>query len=129
MACYRPAEQPGRSRIFAIPVREDGPTPERDWVPITSGEYSDVRPEFSPDGKLVYFMSLRDGFGCLWAQRLDAATKTPAGQPFPIQHFHSARRSPGSVRTGQRAISIARNMIVTTMEERTGNIWLTELPR
>jgi serine/threonine protein kinase len=129
MAGYRGAEQPGKSRIVAMPIRERGLTPVSDWVPITNGDYSDVLPAFSPNGKLIYFMSRRDGFGCLWAQRLDPATKKPVGPAFAIQHFHSARRSPGSVRSGQRAIAVARNMIVSTMEERTGNIWMSEVPR
>jgi tricorn protease-like protein len=129
MACYRAAEQPGRSRVFAVPIRKAGPTPENEWVAVTSGEFSDAIPRFSPDGRVLYFMSLRDGFGCLWAQRLDPATKKPAGRPFTVQHFHTARRSPGSVRPGHRAISVARNMLVSTMEERTGNIWMAELPR
>lgn len=129
MAGYRGAEQPGRTRIFVVPIHEKELTPESDWVPITNGDYNDVLPAFSPDGKLIYFMSLRDGFGCLWAQRLDPATKKPVGPAFPIQHFHSAGRSPGSVRSGQRAIAVARNMIVSTMEERTGNIWMSEIPR
>jgi len=61
-------------------------------------------------------MSLRDGFECLWVQRLDPAAKTPPGAPFPVYHFHSARRSPAYVRPGQRAISMARDKIVFTME-------------
>jgi serine/threonine protein kinase/Tol biopolymer transport system component len=128
MACYRAAEQPGRSRVFAVPMREAGPTPENEWVAVTSGEFSDAIPEFSPDGRVLYFMSLRDGFACLWAQRLDPATKKPKDLPFAVQHFHSARRSLGA-RPGHRAISIARNMLVATMEERTGNIWMVEQPR
>ena len=128
-ACYLAAEQPGRSRVLAVPIREAGPTPENEWVAVTTGEFSDALPDFSPDGRVLYFMSLRDGFGCLWAQRLDPATKKPKGRPFAVQHFHTARRSPGSVRPGQRAISIARNMLVSTMDERTGNIWMAELPR
>jgi eukaryotic-like serine/threonine-protein kinase len=129
MAGYRGAEQPGKSRIVAMPIREGGMTLESDWVSITNGDHTDVLPAFSPDGKLIYFMSLRDGFGCIWAQRLDPATKKPVGPAFAIQHFHSAGRSPGSVRSGQRAIAVARNMMVSTMEERTGNIWMSEVPR
>jgi hypothetical protein len=33
------------------------------------------------------------------------------------------------VRPGQRAISIARDHVVFTMEERTGNLWMAELDR
>ena len=43
---------------------------------------------WSPDGRLVYLLLDRDGFRCLWAQRLDAATKQPLGTPFAVQHWH-----------------------------------------
>ncbi|MBK5291266.1 MAG: hypothetical protein JJE04_06280 [Acidobacteriia bacterium] len=60
--------------------------------------------------------------------RFDTAAAKPVRDPFPVHHFHSARRSPGFVSGGQRAISIARDTVVFTMQERTGNIWLSESP-
>ena len=48
-------------------------------------------PSWSPDASLLYFWSDRDGSPCLWAQRLDPATKRPTGAPLSIQHFHSQR--------------------------------------
>ena len=47
----------------------------------------------SPNGKLVYFTSSRDGFRCIWAVRLGASYK-PDGDPFPVYHFHKASLSP-----------------------------------
>ena len=120
---------PGRAQIFVAPVREGPPVPNSELIAVTDGQSLDRLPEFSPDGGLIYFMSMRDGYDCLWALRLDRGTKKPAGTPFQVQHFHSARRSPAWVRPGQRAISIARDQVVFTMEERTGNLWMAELDR
>jgi len=120
---------PGRAQIYVAPVREGAPAADRELIAVTDGKNLDRLPEFSPRGGLIYFMSMRDGSDCLWAVRPEAGTKKPAGDPFPVQHFHSARRSPTYVRAGQRAISMARDKIAFTMEERTGNIWMAELDR
>jgi serine/threonine protein kinase len=120
---------PGRAQIFVAPVREGPPVPNSELIAVTDGQSLDRLPEFSPGGGLIYFMSMRDGYDCLWALRLDRGTKKPTGTPFPVQHFHSARRSPAWVPYGQRAISIARDKVVFTMEERSGNLWMTELDR
>jgi hypothetical protein len=48
---------------------------------------------WSPDGALLYFLSEREGFRCILAQRLDPATKRLLGEAFPVRHFHTARRS------------------------------------
>jgi hypothetical protein len=46
-----------------------------------------------PDGNALYYASERDGYRCLWVQRLDAATKRPVGEAQVLQHFHDARAS------------------------------------
>ena len=43
---------------------------------------SDLCPIWSPDGNLLYFLSERDGFRCIWGQKLDPASKRPLGAPF-----------------------------------------------
>ena len=84
---------------------------------------------WSPDGKLLYFLSERDGFRCIWAQRLDPATKHPSGAAFPIRHFHTSRRSLATVGDPLYiGLSVAVDKLVFSMTERTGNIWMTELP-
>jgi Tol biopolymer transport system component len=70
------AVTPGRSRIFVVPFRGAGPVPEADWTAITDGRWDD-KPTWSPDGNLLYMVSERDGFRCIWAQRLHPATKRP----------------------------------------------------
>ena len=75
---------------------------------------------WSPDGTLVYGPADKDGFRCIWAQRLDGATKRPIGLPFPIFHSHTARLT---VYTG---VSVRHDRIVFTMAERTSNIWMAQ---
>ena len=63
------------------------------WIAVTDGQQWDDKPRWSPDGDLIYFTSLRDGFHHLWAQRLGPDSRQPIGPAFPVQHLHSARLS------------------------------------
>ncbi len=116
-----------RSRIFVAPFRNAGLIPEREWIAITdSASDENDKPRWSPDGNTLYFVSKRDGFLCIWAQRLDAR-KRPAGPAIPVFHAHDARRSLANVGIGDLGISVARNKIVFNMSERTGNVWMMNL--
>jgi eukaryotic-like serine/threonine-protein kinase len=115
----------GRSRIFVAPFRSSGPIPESEWIPITDGVWDD-KPRWSADGNALYFMSERDGFRCIWAQRLDDS-KRLLGGAVPIFHAHDARRSLLNVQVGSLELSVARDKIVFNMSERTGNVWMMSL--
>jgi Tol biopolymer transport system component/DNA-binding winged helix-turn-helix (wHTH) protein len=116
------ATTPGRSRIFVAPFRQAGPIPESEWIAITDSVWDD-KPRWSPDGNAIYFISERDGFRCVWAQRLDGS-KHPVGQAIAVFHAHEARRSMLNVPMGALEISVARDRLVFNMQERTGNIWM-----
>lgn len=117
---------PTRRRIFVVPTNGKMPVPQSNWIPITDGQRLDREPRWSPDGKLLYFLSERDGFRCIWAQTLDSETKHPAGTPFPVQHFHRSRFSIRYQDTGTVGLGVARNKIVFAMGETTGNIWMVQ---
>ena len=77
----------GNNRLMVTPFRGAAEIPESQWIPVTDGSSWDRRPRWSPDGNLIYFNSIRDGFQCLWAQRLDPVTKRPAGETFSVTIF------------------------------------------
>jgi serine/threonine protein kinase/Tol biopolymer transport system component len=120
---------PTARRIFIAPFHGAAEIPEKEWIPITDGEAMDRYACWSPDGNLLYFLSEREGFRCIWAQRLDPTTKRPSGTAFPVRHFHTSRRSlmtlGDPLHTG---MSLARDKLVFSMTERTGNIWMASLP-
>ena len=93
-------------------------------VQVTDGSGYDEKPFWSPDGNLLYFLSSRDGFLCLWAQRLDPSTKHPLGDQFEVQPFHQSRYP--LVWSGGVGMWITRDRAAFAMRERTGNIWLAE---
>jgi hypothetical protein len=117
--------------MFVAEVRGEGgetPAPEESWIPITDGKGLDREAAWSPDGNLLYFLSDRDGFRCIWAQRLQPATKRPVGEPSAVLHFHHARRSLRAVgnNVGAIGLSVAKGRLVFALGDVTGNIWLRE---
>lgn len=122
------AVEVGRSRLFITPYRGPTPTGESEWIPITDGTTLDDKPRWSPDGNLLYYLSERDGFRCLWTQPLDAS-KHPAGPPAPVYHFHNARQSIMNVALREDEISVARDKIAFCQGEITGNIWMMTMPQ
>ena len=117
---------PENRRLYIVPFRGETPIPAGEWIPLTDGRYSDDKPCLSPDGNLLYFTSNRDGFMCLWAQRLEPSSKQPRGAPFPVHHFHSTLRSIADVPLGWLGLSVTRDRIVFNQSERTGNIWMAD---
>ena len=115
----------GKERVFISPFP---PQRQEDWLPVTDGASFDAYPRWSPSGNLVYFISDRDGFRCLWVQRLDPATKRVSGSSMPVYHSHASRRSLLNVGANALEISVARDKIAVPMGEVTGNIWMMRLP-
>ena len=98
---------PGRSALYVAPFHGTVPIREQEWIAVTDGASYDIGPSWSPDGTVLYFISERDGFRCLWAQRLDNQTKHAAGAPVSIAHFHAATRSMMHLTTNHVGISVA----------------------
>ena len=114
------------AQIFIARVHASAVASEKDWILVSrDGE----APNWSPDARVLYFWSDRDGSPCLWAQRLDPSTKRPAGAPFGIQHFHGKGLSLRNLYLGAPNIAVARDKIVFSLGEHTGNIWMTRLAK
>jgi hypothetical protein len=75
---------------------------------------------------MLYFSSEQDGHTCIWAERLDPATRHPRGEPFAVQHFHAA-----SLRmvapSFSEPIALAVGKIVLSLESRSGGLWMLKL--
>lgn len=117
---------PGKRRIFVGRLRGNTLGSESEWIPVTAGTEVDMTPSWSPDGNLLYFISERDGFRCIWGQRLDPATKTAVDPPFAVQHFHAAARTLLTnfrANPSQIGFSASTRGLVYSLEELRGNIW------
>jgi Tol biopolymer transport system component len=110
-------------KLYIAPVRES-PVPRSEWILATDG---DAKAQFSPDGRLLYFLSGRDGFLCIWAQRL-SPDMHPIGKAFAVYHSHQCRRSLGNTTPALLNLSVAPGMIVFNETGFTGNIWRLDPP-
>jgi Tol biopolymer transport system component/DNA-binding winged helix-turn-helix (wHTH) protein len=113
----------GKGGVWVAQLRDSSPAIENDWFPITSGDGTADKPRWSADGTIIYHTSDRDGFWCLWGQRVHPTTRRPVGPAFPLYHFHSARLSIANVARGGQEISVGNDMILLNLAEMTGNIW------
>jgi WD40-like Beta Propeller Repeat len=116
------------SQILIAPVRHGSAGTEAEWIPVTDGLHSDDKPQFSADGNTVYFTSTRDGYLCIWAQKLDPATKRPFGSPFVYEHFHNSSGHFASINQIASDLSLARDKILINLPEIRPAIWMTQMP-
>jgi Tol biopolymer transport system component len=113
-----------QSQILLVPVENGTPAGPDRWIAVDHHPNGwDDKPRWSPNGNLLYFTSDRDGYLCLWAQRMESRTKKLLGTPFPVYHFHNARLSMGNLDTGILEIGVAQDKIIIGLGELTGNIW------
>jgi len=118
---------PGNTQIFVVPFQGEVPQQEKDWIAVTKRDAVHAHPRWSPDGNLLYYQSDRDGSKCIWAQHLNPDTKNPVGEPFGVYHSHNARLALGNITGAPRVwVSVARDKMVFSMGELSGNIWMME---
>lgn len=68
-------------------------SPEQ-WIPIDRSGAQNEQPQWSPDGRTLYYLSDADGWWCIRARHFDPTIGNPLGPPFDVFHFHSYRLSP-----------------------------------
>lgn len=115
------------ARIYVARFASGRTVPPAEWIRVTEGMGIDQNPCWSPDGNLLYFLSERDGSRCIWARRLNPITKQPAGDAFPVYHFHVARRSLlMNVRADPSHIGLSAggDRLIFSMDEIAGNVWM-----
>jgi serine/threonine protein kinase len=114
------------AQVFVAPAAPAQAVPRKDWIAITAGQSEDIEPAWSPNGSLLYFFSDRDGSRCIWARVVDPVTKAPKGEPFAVQHFHTARRSLRRIlgNAGFPGLHAVPGRLIFAFGELTGNVWL-----
>jgi Tol biopolymer transport system component len=110
--------------IYIAPFRGLSEVPPQDWLAVTDGNSMDREGVWSPGQDILYFLSERDGFRCIWAQRLDRESHRAVGKPWPFRHFHRARYSLLNVgSTGDVGLTLANNRMTFSLTETIGSIW------
>jgi Tol biopolymer transport system component len=109
--------------VFVAPFRGRVPVPRSEWVQITTEEVFAQAVGWSPDGKELYYLSDRDGFRCLWAQRVDMRTRQPAGLPVEAYPIHRPFGHP-VLKPGAFEAAMSRDSFFLSMGEMHADIWM-----
>ena len=120
-----------KAQLMIAAVKNGHAAPIPDWIAVTDGGFSDDKPQFSPDGNTVYFTSDRDGYLCIWTQRLDPRTKHPMGSPTAYEHFHNTLgREAVSFAERQRMadLTVTADKILINLPHRRDDLWRTQVP-
>jgi Tol biopolymer transport system component len=117
---YRASVEDPFQQIFIAPVEASSRVEPDRWIAVTDRKYFDANPEWSRNGKLLYFISDRDGFSCLWAVTLDPATKKPLGEPFALKHFHANPQHYMYFPT----YSVGPDRIVISLDDVRSDLWM-----
>ena len=107
------------STLYVIPTA-GGP-----WIRITDGRHWDDKPRWSPDGKMIYFVSSRAGFFNVWGIRFDSSNGTPVGEAFRVTAFENPGLMIPDLITLVE-LSVNQYKLLLNMEERSGSIWVLD---
>jgi Tol biopolymer transport system component len=112
----------GKAAIYAAPVRDE-PAREKEWALVCEDDHYLDSPKWSPNGKLLYYLSERSGECGIWTQRFDPAARKPLGTAFAVFRPNSARRGM-NLPAGNGALGVAPGRLIFYMAEGLGNIYM-----
>jgi len=92
---------------------------------ITEGGYWDDKPRWSPDGKIIYYVSGRGGVFNVWGVHFDTVKGKPVGVPFRVTSFDSPGLAVGDTISAVE-FSLVQDKFILTMEDRSGSIWVLD---
>ena len=118
-----------RRQIFVAPFQPGDPPPVEEWTPVAEPETNSSRAEWSPNGKILYYLSDQTGPYAIWAQPIEPETKEPAGEPWIV--YESGNGGPSIhidmvVPRGLPSLAVAPDAILFDVTEQRSNIWMLE---
>jgi len=121
---------PGAQTVYVAPFQRSLPIPADAWIAVGAPE-RDLRPiGWSPSGRMLYLFSARDGFRCLYVQRIDPAAGRPLGPATIVKHLHNLRGpggGGGSVVGSGAGHAVGRRQILFDFPELEVNVWQMRL--
>jgi Tol biopolymer transport system component len=122
----------GRWIVFeatrSLPQRWDStlyviPAPGGPWIRITDGKQWDDKPRWSPDGKVIYYLSDHAGFFNIWGIRF--ATGKPQGEPFQVTSFETPTLSL-SKGVPATEFALTEDRLFLPVQQSSGSIWILD---
>jgi Tol biopolymer transport system component len=129
---FRAFDAEQAQQVFVARMASGAPVPQDEWVSISDEFERDARPTaWSPLSRMVYFLSSRDGFRCLYARPWDPTRGQLRGPIQLVRHFHNLRNPGGggaSVISTGAGDAISLNRFVFDYEVTRGDVWTLRLP-
>jgi dipeptidyl aminopeptidase/acylaminoacyl peptidase len=95
------------------------------WTAITEGTFWDDKPRWSPDGRMIYFVSNRSGFLNVWARRFNPDTGKPSGDPFRVTNFENPSERVSSP-FNTMDLALTPHQMILPIVEASGAVWVLE---
>lgn len=95
------------------------------WRPITDGQSYEDKSRWSPDGRVIYFISNRDGRFEVWGRRFDPDAGRPVAPPFRVTSLEGARQILSPHLTDMEMF-ITPNRIFLPLFEASSRIWMLD---
>lgn len=107
------------STLYVIPATGGA------WTRVTDGQSWDDKGQWSPGGRMIYFISNRRGYYNVWGTRFDPVSGKPVGEAFRVTNWEG----PGqmiSPQIGAVAMALTTNQLFVPITEASGNVWMLE---
>jgi serine/threonine protein kinase/Tol biopolymer transport system component len=110
----------GAASGLAVVDSKGGP-----WRWLTDGRFWVDQPRWSPDGRLIYFISREGGLFNVWAIAFDPDRGKPIGERFQVTRFDgSGEQLPSNA--GIPELGVGGGRLVIPVINPTGGIWMLE---
>ena len=95
------------------------------WTRITEGKHWDDKPRWSPDGRIIYFVSERGGSFNVWGIHFDPVKGRAEGEPFQVTAFDNPRLMVADVIPAV-GLSLTQDQLIVTVSQVSGSIWVLD---
>ena len=118
---FTQARPDGTAALYLADVSRP-PSPPSSWTLVAEDRRLLGSPAWSPDGRLLYYVSQRDGSPCVWVQPL-APDGRLAGAAAVALHLHSGN----GVRGDRTRVGVTADRLFVLATAVKGDVWSIEL--
>jgi hypothetical protein len=119
-------EPVGEAQLLEMMIGPAEGGPSSAWIRLVADHRWADKPRWSPDGRLMYFLSRGSGdYFNLWALPFDPLRGTPTGAVFQVTRFDS----PGlfvSPHVSRIGLDVQKGRVALTMSSITGSLWMLD---